>query len=156
MRKATDLIDEYEDLMIGPISANCRKLTGVWQGVYTYPHKHLTVPFVATLIEAGQLISGSTHESCLLYGNPNEILFATLQGNRDANAVIFVKTYEGTNPNYRTVNYVGSLNAAVTEIEGRWIVPGSWSGKFLMLRSGDIPEAVSKREGAKSPIPEFT
>lgn len=129
-------------------SASDHKLTGVWDGVYSYPSGGPTVPFVATLIEAGRTLSGSTHEQCLVGGSPNETLFATLMGSRDASAVSFVKTYDGSNCNYRSVKYEGTVNGDATEIEGRWIVSGSWSGRFLMIRAGDAPRAAAEHRGA--------
>jgi len=32
------------------------------------------------------------------------------------------------------VGYAGALNEDATEIQGRWSIPGVWSGKFLMIR----------------------
>jgi hypothetical protein len=127
-------------------SGNSRKLTGVWQGTYTYPSGAPTVPFTATLIEAGNLLSGSVHEPCLMLGSPNEILFATLNGTRHDSAVSFVKTYDGSNPNYRSVSYEGCVNGDATEIEGRWKVPRDWSGRFLMIRSGNQPAEAARRK----------
>jgi hypothetical protein len=129
-----------------------RKLTGVWQGTYTYPSGGPTVPFTATLIEAGHLVSGSVHEPCAMFGNPNEVLFATLHGTRQGSSVGFVKAYDGSNPNYRSVNYEGTVNGDATEIEGRWKVRADWSGRFLMIRSGDQPAEVAEREEATSPV----
>jgi hypothetical protein len=126
-----------------------RKLTGVWQGIYDYPSGGgPTVPFTATLIEAGQSLSGSVHEPCLMPGHRNDTLFATLLGTRDGSAVRFIKTYDGSNPNYTTVVYEGTVNADATEIEGRWRIPRSWSGRFLMIRSGEQPAKAEERESA--------
>ncbi len=129
-----------------------RKLTGVWQGIYDYPAGGgPTVPFTATLIEAGHSLSGSVHEPCLTHGNPSETLFATLSGARDGSAVRFVKTYDGSNPNYGTVVYEGTVNGDATEIEGRWRIPRSWSGKFLMIRSGEQPAEAEESKGETVP-----
>jgi hypothetical protein len=132
-------------------SRESRSLTGVWQGIYDYPRgAGPTTPFTATLIEAGQSLSGSVHEQCLMHGSPNQTLFATLLGARRDSAVSFVKTYDGSNPAYTTVVYDGTLNEEATEIEGRWTVPRNWSGKFLMIRSGEEPAKAEEREGAES------
>jgi hypothetical protein len=122
-----------------------QNLTGVWHGLYSYPVGRAPVSFVATLIEAGSTVSGTTHEPCDVGGRPNETLYATLLGRRQDSAVVFVKTYDGGNPHYGRVAYEGTLSADGTEIEGRWIVPGSWSGKFLMIRSPGKEESVSRR-----------
>ena len=55
-------------------------------------------------------------------------------GTRHARAVSFRKTYDGTVPGYRAVDYAGTLNDEATEIEGRWTILGVWSGKFMMIR----------------------
>jgi hypothetical protein len=122
-----------------------QNLTGVWHGLYSYPYNRAPVSFVATLIEAGSTVSGTTHEPCDMGGRPNDTLYATLLGRRQASTVSFLKTYDGANPHYGRVTYEGTLSADGTEIEGRWIVPGSWSGKFLMVRSPGKEEAVTRK-----------
>ena len=132
-------------------SQSNRSLTGVWQGIYSYPPgTHAPVGFTATLIEAGGLLNGSVHEPCTMGGSPNETLLFTLSGRRQGTAVDFVKSYHGPNPYYGTIIYDGTLNDDATEIEGRWRIPGDWSGRFLMTRSGDQPQLAADRTGAKS------
>jgi hypothetical protein len=124
--------------------SSAASLTGIWQGIYSYPIPRAPVSFVATLIETASAVSGTTHEPCSIGGGPNEILYATLLGNRQHSAVAFVKTYDGANPHYGTVAYEGTLSSDGTEIEGRWIVAGNWSGKFLMVRPSGRTEAVAR------------
>jgi hypothetical protein len=127
-----------------------RSLTGVWQGIYSYPVSGLpTVPFTATLIEAGSSLSGSVHEQCMMNG---EALFFSVKGSRHGSAVHFVKTYLGTSRHYGTIVYDGAVNDGATEIEGRWTIPGDWFGRFLMTRSGDPPRATAESEGAESSL----
>jgi hypothetical protein len=129
-------------------SQSSRSLTGVWQGIYSYATGGLpTVPFTATLIEAGGLLSGSVHEQCRMN---SEMLYFSVNGSRYGTAASFVKTYLGTSPYYGTIVYDGTVNDDATEIEGRWTIPGDWSGRFLMTRSGDAPRAAAESEGAKS------
>jgi len=131
-------------------SRSSRSLTGVWQGIYSYSRGGLpTVAFTATLIEAGRSLSGSVHEQCMMKG---EALFFSVSGSRQGTAVNFVKTYLGTSPYYRTIVYDGTVNGDATEIEGRWTIPGDWSGRFLMTRSGDAPRAAIESESAESRI----
>ena len=130
--------------MTDPDGSIAQNLTGVWHGLYSYPIARAPVSFVATLIESASAVSGTTHEPCAFGGSPNEVLYATLLGSREDRAVAFVKTYDGANPHYRTVTYEGTLSPDGTEIEGRWIVPGNWSGKFLMIRSAGKAETVSR------------
>ncbi len=115
------------------MQAKSQDLTGVWNGLYSYPDGR-SVTFVATLIESGSALTGSTHEPCVGVHCPAATLFANLVGSRNGSAVGFRKTYEGAGPHYRSVDYAGTLNAEATEIEGRWTIPGVWSGKFLMIR----------------------
>jgi len=121
-----------------------QNLTGIWHGLYSYPHNRPAVSFVATLIESGTTVSGTTHERCGS-GGRDQMLYAALLGRRHDKAVAFVKTYDGDNPHYGCVAYEGTLSVDGTEIEGRWIVPGNWSGKFLMIRSAGKKEAVTRK-----------
>lgn len=123
---------------------DARNLTGVWQGLYTYPNGQ-SVSFVATLIDSAGALSGSTHEPGAHGDASSGTLYATLAGQRSGSAVTFRKTYEGKRPRYRAVDYAGTLNADATEIEGRWTIPGVWSGTFLMIRPARN-EASVKRE----------
>jgi hypothetical protein len=129
--------------MTGCPNAGAQNLTGVWHGLYTYPHGGEGVSFVATLIETTSTLTGTTHEPCRI--GPGGTLYATVSGSRRDSAVAFVKTYDGSNPFYRTVAYEGTLSSDCTEIEGRWIVPGSWSGRFLMIRPQNKSAVVSRK-----------
>jgi hypothetical protein len=129
-------------------SPSSRSLTGIWQGIYSYPMSGLpTVPFTATLIEAGSSLSGSVHEQCTING---ETLLFSVTGARHGTAVNFVKTYIGKSRYYGTILYDGAVNGDATEIEGRWTIPGDWSGRYLMTRSGDPPRVAAESEHAES------
>jgi hypothetical protein len=125
-----------------------QNLTGVWNGLYSYPDGR-SVTFVATLIDSGSTLSGSTHEPCVGGDCPSATLFATLMGSRSGSAVSFRKTYEAAGPRFATVNYEGRLNADATEIEGRWSIPGVWSGKFMMIRPAREGLKEEHKESAK-------
>jgi hypothetical protein len=124
-----------------------KDLTGIWNGLYTYPDGK-SVAFVATLIESGSSLSGTTHERGLL-GNT---AYATLAGSRQDSAVSFVKKYEKHRSLYKNpVVYEGTLSSDGTEIEGRWAIGKILSGKFLMIRS---PSQTVKAETKLSePVP---
>jgi hypothetical protein len=126
------------------MTADARNLTGVWQGLYTYPNGE-SVSFVATLIDSGGALSGATHEPCAPEVSSSGTLYATLAGNRRGSAVEFRKVYDGKLPRYRAVDYAGTLNAEATEVEGRWIIRGVWSGKFLMIRPARQEESVERK-----------
>ena len=50
--------------------AGAQNLTGVWDGIYSYPIARAPVSFVATLIETASAVSGTTHELCAIGGSP--------------------------------------------------------------------------------------
>lgn len=125
-------------------SAGERNLTGIWNGLYTYPHGQST-SFVATLIESAGALTGTTHESSTLGEAPGTTLFAVIVGSRRDSAVTFTKRYDPPGPSTSSpVRYEGALNADATEIEGRWIIAQMWSGKFLMVRSAGQKATVSR------------
>jgi len=120
------------------------KLTGVWHGLYTYANG-LSVSFVATVIENGSHVSGSTHEPCGLDELAASTLYATLVGQRQDSVVTFVKTYDGDRPGYLDpIAYDGTLSHDGTEIEGRWTISARHSGKFLMVRSTGKDAAIAR------------
>jgi hypothetical protein len=122
-----------------------RNLTGIWNGLYTYPHGQSTT-FVATLIETAGSLSGTTHEPSTSSDAPGMTLFAALSGSRCDSAVSFTKRYDPPGPStFSPVVYEGALNGDGTEIEGRWIIAQVWSGKFLMIRSAGQETAVSRK-----------
>lgn len=110
-------------------------LTGIWQGLYSYPHALAPVAFTATLLESGWL-SGSIHEIAVDEGDIPVQVFATVLGRRAGHAVHFAKTYDGQKGWSHAVHYEGELSEDATEVQGRWSIPGAWSGKFLMIRPG--------------------
>jgi hypothetical protein len=112
-----------------------RNLTGIWNGLYTYPDGRST-SFVATLIEFGGALSGSTHELGTRSDSVGTMLYANLTGSRSDGTVSFTKTYDRPDLYHQSpVLYEGVLNGDATEIEGRWTIIRIWSGKFLMVRA---------------------
>src|ERR1700731_502326 len=126
------------------MSADAQNLTGVWQGLYTYANGE-SVSFVATLIARSGTLSGSTHGPCPRAVSASGTLYATLAGSRSGSAVEFRKTYDGKVPRFHAVDYAGTLNADATEVEGRWVIRGVWSGKFLMIRPARTEERVERK-----------
>ena len=131
--------------MSGSSKTNAQSLTGVWNGLYTYPRHLEPVSFVAVLVDSGMSFSGTTHEPHVSNDVPGGMLYGMIDGRREGAAVTFTKTYDGTGGWTHSVWYEGSVNGEATEIEGRWTVPGIWSGKFLMIRSGGKEEAVERK-----------
>jgi hypothetical protein len=126
-----------------------QSLTGVWNGLYTYS-TGLSVSFVATLIDSGSVLSGTTHEPNVLGSTPGGTLYALLAGGRQGGAVSFVKTYDEDGPRlYYPIHYQGVLNGDATEIEGRWRIGDGTTGKFLMVRSNGKAVMVERKRRAK-------
>ncbi len=125
-------------------------LTGVWHGLYTYPHLGWQpVYFVATLIASGGHLSGTTHEAVIGKAGAPLTLFAAVSGSRAGASVVFEKAYDGSGGWTHTVRYDGALNADASEIEGQWDIPQVWSGRFLMMRAPGVSEAVVRRKFEK-------
>ena len=123
-------------------------LTGSWNGLYSYPSAREPVPFTAVLAENDSWLSGSTEETATAGKVCGQAIAATLLGHRSGNSVTFLKTYDDLPDRYDTVHYAGNVNQEGSEIEGRWTVPGSWSGKFLMIRAR-ATEAVTSLDVAE-------
>jgi hypothetical protein len=119
-------------------------LTGIWQGLYTYPDG-ASISFVATLIDSGGALTGSTHEPH--HFRSARTVSAMLEGSRDGRTVSFVKTYQDAGLMYAArVKYQGTLSSDATEIEGRWTIWKIYSGKFMMIRpAGKTAEVEHKQ-----------
>src|ERR1700761_8214019 len=118
-------------------------LTGVWQGLYTYPRILQRVLFGATLIESGSWVTGSTHEVWNYGPHKGQTLTAMLEGQRADNVLTFTKTYEVSG--LQKIHYEGTISADGLEIEGRWMIINNWAGKFLMIRSAGKEQAVDHK-----------
>jgi hypothetical protein len=124
-------------------------LTGIWNGLYSYPKFLEPVYFVATLISHGQGFSGSTHEAQYGAAQAPLVLFASVSGQLLNLQVSFLKTYDGSNGWSHSVSYEGQLNPERTEIEGSWTLPSNWTGRFLMIRGNGVEESVVRKAYAK-------
>jgi hypothetical protein len=129
----------------GDVNSTELNLTGVWQGLYSYPRKLEPVSFVATLIERGSCLSGSIHEAAPARFR-HATVFASLLGSRSAGAVTFVKTYMDGIPHRRPITYEGAVLDDGSEIDGRWTLAPEWSGRFLMIRETRNAESVVRRK----------
>jgi hypothetical protein len=126
------------DLEIGSES-----LTGVWQGRFSYGAAE-GCAFVATLMELGPHLSGSTHEPNVSGRGDEDHLFAMIEGRRNGRSLSFMKTYDGSAGWTHSVAYEGRVSSDGTEIEGRWSIGDGLAGTFLMLRSGGKSASVAK------------
>ncbi len=125
-------------------------LTGVWHGLYSYPVFRDPVYFVATLIQSGAHLSGTTHEQEKGESGAPLALFAMVEGGREGSRIAFVKQYDGAGGWQHAVLYQGVLDAEGDEIEGQWLIPGEMTGKFLMMRSPGATEGLARKAFAKT------
>lgn len=121
-------------------------LTGVWKGRYSYPRLLEPVDFTATLIDTGNYLTGTTHEPAGAVRSTGSTALGLVEGSRDGRDVTFVKRYENT-PENHSVTYVGLLNGYATEIRGRWMIFGVWSGDFVMTRNRITTKAMRRKVG---------
>jgi len=119
-----------------------QNLTGVWHGLYSYDRFREPVYFVATLIDGGSFVSGSTHESEVGERGAPLTLFASIEGTTADSDVVFTKSYDGSGGWAHSVAYVGKLSADGCEIEGRWTIGRKAAGRFLMIRNAGVSESV--------------
>jgi hypothetical protein len=112
------------------------------------------VPFTAVILEIGSLITGTIHEQPVDGKLAGQVLNATLDGEHLADTVRFQKTYDpGQGMHAKAIRYEGLLTPDATEIEGRWTLPGNWSGKFLMIRSGAGLASAEAKQPIAVPTP---
>ena len=122
-----------------------RNLSGSWRGLYSYPKAYDPVPFTAQLHHAEEWLTGSTDETASARVQTSSAMTATVTGRVDGQHVTFLKTYDRQIGSYDAVYYEGEVNAESEEIWGRWAIPGSWSGTFLMIRASQPQVALSER-----------
>jgi hypothetical protein len=124
------------------VSGAADDLSGEWRGIFNYPAGAPPTEFVASLVDAGGTLTGTTVEPSLQSG----AVTARIDGRRTGSAVTFMKLYdrhdEGT---YDSVAYRGAVDTEGLEITGRWSIPGDWSGTFIMVReSGVVADAEAE------------
>jgi hypothetical protein len=110
-------------------------LSGVWRGQFDYPRKLPPVAFSATLEENDSWLVGATEEIASFGDERGVTITAIIQGRRSGASVTWLKLYDQA-PHFYAVQYAGVVSDDGDEISGRWTVPGSWSGTFLMIREG--------------------
>ncbi len=127
-------------------------LSGSWSGAYRYPGD--AVPetvFNVQIEEVGGGFTGAMQEPSLLRPNLEPVASAEIEGVRSGGEVSFAKFYDGSGGMAHVVHYQGTADAALTRIDGRWNIPGDWSGTFFMTRDDAGAEAQAE-ERAKETI----
>ena len=119
-------------------------LSGDWIGLYSYPEAHPPTRFRAHLRDEDGRLGGETIEREETFTGGAE-LRALIDGRREGSAVTFAKVYEDEAFNSDLVRYEGTIAASGDEINGRWDVPGHWSGSFIMVRDSGAGETAERR-----------
>lgn len=124
-------------------------LSGRWLGVFSYPTAAPPVSFTAWLSEqAGWIVGAVEEQSGEGYG-PRRRLGASIEGRRAGLAVTWLKLYDDPSRGYDAVTYEGAVSLDGLEISGRWSIPSSWSGAFLMTRKPVLTAARRTRASAR-------
>ncbi len=120
-------------------------LTGTWSGAYRYPHDAMPeTVFNVRIEEHGGAFTGDMQEPNLTRGS-GPVATADIEGVRSGSSVTFVKFYNGSGGMNHAVRYEGSVNGALTRIDGTWTIPRTWSGTFFMERDDIGEEAAAER-----------
>ena len=122
-----------------------RDLSGDWTGQYTYPDDGSAAFFTARLFEKSGRFNGSIEEVDTFAGQ----LRASVDGRRSGSTVRFTKFYDLGSEEFDTVVYEGVLSEDGSEVEGRWTVPNSWSGRFLMVRASEQGAKLGRKHAVR-------
>ncbi|RPF72113.1 hypothetical protein [Aurantiacibacter spongiae] len=108
-------------------------LTGIWDGVFTYPGKRLPdTPFRAELVQRGGSFTGEIAEPDLYARGRSAV--ATVVGVVSGGSVDFTKTYRRAAMGYENpVDYVGQLSPDGDTVTGVWSLC-DMNGLFEMTR----------------------
>jgi hypothetical protein len=122
-------------------------LSGRWTGLFNYPDGGPATPFEAELSDIGGSVTGTTTEQGETPETIGETLQAVIDGRREGSALRFLKMYDGAAGDYDVVHYEGEVQPGCDEIEGRWTIPGIWSGTFLMVRHSGAAAKIEEKTG---------
>jgi hypothetical protein len=122
-------------------------LSGRWTGIYSYPAQFPPNTFEATIRDAGGLISGVIVQPREFFEPGGGAQHAVIDGSRDGASIRFVKIYDDLSR--PTPHYEGTVQPGGDEIEGRWTIPGDWSGTFMMIRASGAEEKLTRRVSEK-------
>jgi hypothetical protein len=122
-------------------------LSGRWTGIYSYPAQFPPNTFEATIHDAGGLISGVIVQPPEFFEPAAASQHAVIEGSKEGATIRFVKIYDDLSR--PTPHYEGTIQPGGDEIEGRWTIPGDWSGTFMMVRASRAEEKIARKEAEK-------
>lgn len=122
-------------------------LTGAWSGAYRYPTSaYPETVFEAQITENAGFFTGTTIEPNLLRPHFGPVVTADIDGVRDGLNVRFNKFLNGSGGMRHVVIYEGVASADLMRVDGRWTIPGDWSGSFFMERQDNGAEEEAALE----------
>ena len=127
-------------------------LGGQWHGFYNMPLERPPTPFEAELRDSGGLLSGMISEEGDTPDCRGMTLVSVVEGRRDGDRVSFTKRYDYLPRAHYAIHYEGNLAPGGDEIEGRWTIPGAWSGTFLMVRARRDAALEEAEAGEEVPL----
>jgi hypothetical protein len=126
-------------------------LSGAWSGAYSYPNNAgPETVFNVEIEEVGGAFTGALQEPNLLRPHLGPVVTADIEGVRSGQSVAFTKFYDGSGGMSHAVRYEGNADAALMRIDGRWTIPGAWSGTFFMVRDDVGAEAEAAELAEKA------
>lgn len=123
-------------------------VTGIWDGIFSYPRAMPPNRFTADLREEDGRIVGETREPSDSPDDEANELHALVEGARSGSEVSFTKFYDSQR-RLTPIVYHGAIDTDGNEISGRWTSKNDWSGTFLMTRRAR-EAAVEAREIAET------
>jgi hypothetical protein len=120
--------------------SNAQDLSGRWSGIYNYPALFPPNTFEAEIRDEGGVITGLITQPREFFEGPGAPQQAVIEGRHDGGELSFVKFYDDLNR--PTPHYRGTVQPGGDEIEGEWMIPGDWSGTFLMIRAAKAEQAA--------------
>lgn len=122
-------------------------LSGRWTGIYSYPSQFPPNTFEATIRDSAGLISGVIVQPPEFFEPAAGNQHAVIDGSKEGATIRFVKIYDDLSR--PTPHYEGVIQPGGDEIEGRWTIPGDWSGTFMMIRASGAEEKIARKETEK-------
>lgn len=121
------------------VSAWAADIPTQWQGSYAYDDGRPAVPFTATIIVNGGVVSGRITEPATFGDGTSPQLYANLSGSSDGYSISFIKTYDGHGGQTHSVAYSGTISGDGRSMSGTWRLSnlsGTWSVTALNQASG--------------------
>ena len=123
-------------------------VSGAWKGMRRRPGRLVDTSFLATLVESPRgMIHGMIEEEDPEAGT----IYASVEGHRRGEMVIFVATVENPSPEQRPIQFIGMAAPGDGAVKGTWIlattIRGDRYGEFEMEK---LAQGVA--EASETPV----